>query len=155
MAVAHQFADFLASTTTAGARAIDQAKAAVLDLTTAAIAGVDAQATLASHVAAMAIWKEGTSPVWFSENRLSAAGAAFVNSTSASILDMDDGHRSAAGHPGASIIPAVLATACAYPCPPERILTAIVLGYDISVRVASYVDYAPLTTLFSGPLVGP
>jgi 2-methylcitrate dehydratase PrpD len=67
---------------------------------------------------------------------------------------MDDGHRAAAGHPGASIIPAVLATACAYPCPPERILTAIVLGYDIAVRVASSRDYAALTTLVSGPWVG-
>src|SRR5437879_6176195 len=53
----------------------------------------------------------GSSAVWFGEHTLSPVGAAFVNATATSILDLDDGHRAATGHPGAAVIPAVLAEA--------------------------------------------
>ena len=154
MTIAGDFAVFLAGMETVETTPIEQAKAAVLDLVTAAIAGTNAQATVAARKAAASIWQGGDAAVWFSNGRMSAPGAAFVNSTSASILDLDDGHRAAAGHPGASIIPAVFATASAYGSPPGRTLAAIVLGYEIAVRVASARDFASLTTLVSGPWVG-
>ncbi|MER8435949.1 MmgE/PrpD family protein [Mesorhizobium sp. M1312] len=154
MTIVGDFAQFLSGIGDIEPEPIEKAKAAVLDLVTAAVAGADAEGTIAAHKAASAVWKEGDAAVWFSDRRMSAPGAAFVNSTSASILDMDDGHRAAAGHPGASIIPAVLATAATHRCAPERILTAIVLGYEIAVRVGSSRDFASLTTLVSGPWVG-
>jgi 2-methylcitrate dehydratase PrpD len=154
MAVAHQFADFLASTTTAGTQAIAQAKAALFDLTIAAIAGYDTKGAFAARKAARSSWGDGAAPVWFAGERLTIPGAAFANSAAASMVDLDDGHRAAAGHPGASIIPAVLATAAVHGATDERILTAIALGYDVAVRIAASRDFDTLTTMVSGPWVG-
>jgi 2-methylcitrate dehydratase PrpD len=154
MTIARHLAEFISDVPEIGDRPIEQAKAAMLDLATAALAGTGEDATAAARKAALSIWRGGDAPVWFTNHRTSAAGAAFVNSTSASILDLDDGHRAAAGHPGASIIPAVLATVAAYRCSAERILPAVVLGYEIAVRIAAARDFAKLTTLVSGPWVG-
>lgn len=154
MTIARHFADFLSEVRDIDGPAVEQAKAAVLDLATAALAGANEDATVAARNAAFMIWQHGNAPIWFTKHRTSAAGAAFVNSTSASSLDLDDGHRAAAGHPGASIIPAVMATAAECKCPTHRILPAIALGYEIAVRVAASRDFASLTTLVSGPWVG-
>ena len=70
------------------------------------------------------------------------------------MLDLDDGHRAAAGHPGACIIPAALATAEAYGGDAEAVLTAIALGYEIAVRVAAARDLERLDTLVTGPWCG-
>src|SRR6185369_9215133 len=50
--------------------------------------------------------------------------------------------------------PAVLATVAAHPCKPDRILPAIVLGYEVAVRAAAARDFPSLSTLVSGPWVG-
>ncbi|RWI89926.1 MAG: MmgE/PrpD family protein [Mesorhizobium sp.] len=154
MTIARHFADFLFEVGDINGPTAEQAKAAVLDLTTAALAGINEDATVAARNAALMIWPSGNTPVWFTKDRASAAGAAFINSMSASSLDLDDGHRAAAGHPGASIIPAVMATASECKCPTNRILPAIALGYEIAVRVAASRDFPTLTTLVSGPWVG-
>src|ERR1700680_347132 len=58
---------------------------------------------------ARAAFAQGDACVWFDRARLSPMGAAFINSSAASVLDLDDGHRVASGHPGAAVIPAVIA----------------------------------------------
>ena len=82
--------------------------------------------------------------------RLSIPGAAFVNAAFASMLDLDDGHRAASGHPGAAVIPAVMATAEAHGADAERVLTAIAIGYEIGVRIAGARDVDTLHTFDSG-----
>ncbi|AZO22623.1 MmgE/PrpD family protein [Mesorhizobium sp. M1E.F.Ca.ET.045.02.1.1] len=154
MTIARYFADFLFEFSDLNGPAVEQAKTAMMDLTTAALAGANEDATVATRKAALSVWQHGNSPIWFAPHRTSAAGAALVNSTSASSLDLDDGHRAAAGHPGASIIPAVMATAAECKCSSNRILPAIALGYEIAVRVAASRDFGTLTTLVSGPWVG-
>jgi 2-methylcitrate dehydratase PrpD len=154
MTIAEHFAGFLASTDVAGVSATDQAKSAIFDLTIAAVTGFGTKGAVAARRAARLTWGSGATPVWFANDRLSIPGAAFANSAAASMLDLDDGHRAAAGHPGASIIPAVLATAAGHAASDQRILTAIALGYEIAVRIAASRDYAALTTMVSGPWVG-
>ncbi len=61
--------------------------------------------------------------------------AAFCNATAANALDFDD--TSDAGHPGASIISAALAAATVRGCSGGRLLTGIIAGYEIGMRVAS------------------
>lgn len=68
--------------------------------------------------------------------RLSPASAAFVNATGAHSLDYDDGHTQAGGHPGASVFPAVLATAEEIGAAPDQVINAVVAGYHMMVRVA-------------------
>ena len=43
--------------------------------------------------------------------KVSAAGAALANGTAANGLDMDDGYNPAKGHPGAALLPVLLASA--------------------------------------------
>jgi 2-methylcitrate dehydratase PrpD len=126
----------------------------LFDLVIAAVAGRHTDASVISQRAAKAIWGAGSSPVWFSGQKLTPAGAAFANSAMGSALDLDDGHRAAAGHPGASIIPAVLAVAEDIGASDQAIMTAIVLGYEIAVRIAASRDFAALTTMVTGPWVG-
>jgi 2-methylcitrate dehydratase PrpD len=68
--------------------------------------------------------------------RLAAAGAAWANGVLANVLDFDDGHRLAKGHPGANIIPAALAVADAVDAQPSELGAAILVGYEIALRAA-------------------
>jgi 2-methylcitrate dehydratase PrpD len=67
---------------------------------------------------------------------LSETGATWVNGICASALDMDDGHRRAAGHPGASVIPTALAIAETLGASGLDFLVAVVAGYEIATRVS-------------------
>ncbi|WEX08966.1 MmgE/PrpD family protein [Chelativorans sp. AA-79] len=62
-------------------------------------------------------------------------GALFSNCAAASALDVDDGHRGAASHPGAAIIPAVLMEAERRPVSREDLLAAIIIGYEVAFRI--------------------
>ena len=75
--------------------------------------------------------------VWFSTGRLHPTGAAFVNSTATSILDLDDGHRGPLGHPGAAVIPSALAVAQETNASGLALLASVVAGYEVCTRVGA------------------
>lgn len=79
---------------------------------------------------------QGDASVWFTGRRMSMLGAAYLNAHFASVLDMDDGHRAAAGHPGAAVIPAVLAVAEETNASFSDVLGAIICGYEAGVQIA-------------------
>ncbi len=122
----------------------------LLDLIGAACAGYGTEAARASRAVAGRLFPRGKASVWFSETKLSAVAAAFCNATAAAALDLDDGHRSAAGHPGAGIIPACLAMAEGENIPSEILFTAIVLGYEVGCRIAASRDLSYLPTMATG-----
>lgn len=64
-----------------------------------------------------------------------AAQAAFLNGTTPTVYQMDEGHRISRGHPGIHVIPAVLAFAEEKMLPSRELLSAIIVGYEIAVRV--------------------
>jgi 2-methylcitrate dehydratase PrpD len=66
----------------------------------------------------------------------SPAGAVLVNATLAHSLDFDDTHAAAIVHPGASVIPAALAAAEMTHASGAEMLTAIVAGYEVALRLA-------------------
>jgi len=74
------------------------------------------------------------SSVWIDGNTLSTFGAAFVNGTMATDLDIDDGVRSAAGHPGGVIFPALLAEGERLKVSPTVLIEAVIIAYDIGIR---------------------
>ncbi len=80
------------------------------------------------------------SSVICSDIKLPAANAAFLNAVYAGGAEMDDGHRKANGHPGSSIISAVLAMAETLDVTEEDVLTAIAVGYEIFCRLSSSVQ---------------
>lgn len=77
------------------------------------------------------------SPLESSFSRLSGSNAAFVNGVRAHALDLDDGYTQGSCHPGAVIFPAALAAAKKYKASPDRVISAVVLGYDVMLRISA------------------
>ncbi len=126
------------------------AKKCILDLVAAAVKGAYTPAARAVKEMSEMLFSSGPSSVWFSDSSLNAPGAAYVNSTFASALDLDDGHRQAMGHPGAAIIPAAIAVAQETNATGKELLAAIIAGYEIAVRVSAARDHSAQDTLSTG-----
>lgn len=116
---------------------IAKAEDCILDTIACAIAGRDAKATAHVMAVASAQYRDGPADVWFSTHRLHPTGAAFVNATAASILDIDDGHRGPCGHPGAAIVPTALAVARETNAGGPELLAAVVAAYEVCTRIGA------------------
>lgn len=132
----------------------EMASLLLLDLMAATGAGLHAPLSVAARRAAADLGAPGPARVWMTGLKLDIASAAMANAAAASALDIDDGHRGAAGHPGAGVIPAALAVGEANGNSDEEILEAIVLGYDVALRVATARPVETITTYASGLWVG-
>jgi 2-methylcitrate dehydratase PrpD len=64
------------------------------------------------------------------------AGAVLVNATLAHSLDFDDTHAAAITHPGAVVIPAALTAAEMTGASGAEVITAVVAGYEVALRLA-------------------
>jgi len=122
----------------------------LIDLLGAACAGYATDGARAARAVAEALFAAGPAWLWFRGRGLTAPGAALANAAAASAWDLDDGHRAAAGHPGAAVIPACLAAAQDVDCSAGEFLAALVLGYEVACRVAAGRDLERLPTLASG-----
>ncbi|CAH1689738.1 2-methylcitrate dehydratase PrpD [Hyphomicrobiales bacterium] len=122
----------------------------VLDCVTAAVAGSDEAGARSARAVAGSAFGTGKSSVWFSGQKVPASAAVLANCNAASILDLDDGHRAATGHPGAAIIPACLAVAEEIGATWVELAAAIVVGYEVAVRVAAGRDFSRLDTMSTG-----
>lgn len=112
------------------------AKRAVIDAVGCALAG-STHDTVPGVVKSMRdIDGGGCNIVWGTNEDLELKGAIFVNAYTAAIFDMDDGHRRAQGHPGAVIVPAVLAVGAKLGSSGKEVLEAVIVGYDVSIREA-------------------
>jgi 2-methylcitrate dehydratase PrpD len=149
MTIAERLANFVCETVSIPAEAEQSALKCVFDLMGAAVAGFGTPNAIAVRQIAGATWGAGPAAIWFAGEQLTPAGAAFVNAACACSLDLDDGHRAAAGHPGAAIIPAVLSSVDAS-IDARRALVAIALGYEIGVRVSAARDLKNIPTVNSG-----
>lgn len=108
----------------------------LFDVIVAAAAGRDDRGPAAVR-RTMGIFGEGSIPVWFTGSSVSEIAAAWANSSATSAQDLDDGHRLARGHPGAIVIPVVLAVGQARRASWDRMLTAIVIGYQVGITIAA------------------
>ena len=122
----------------------------LLDLMGATAAGLHSQLATAARQAAIEAYGPGKAQVWLTGTQLSVTGAAMANSAAASALDIDDGHRGAAGHAGAGVIPAALAVGQAINAADNDILDAIALGYDVALRIASSRPTSTIESYSSG-----
>jgi 2-methylcitrate dehydratase PrpD len=61
--------------------------------------------------------------------------ALLINGALGNVLEMDDIHRSSILHPGPVVIPAALVIAQKYHLPMRNFLNAVVLGYEITIRL--------------------
>jgi len=132
------------------AATVETVQRCVLDLVGAAAAGAQSEAALIARTGAARLGGVGRAGIWFGRGRRQAAGAAFANSAAASALDLDDGHRAAGGHPGAAVIPAVFAMAEEVHAGWSEVLSALVGGYEVGVRISAARDFSALDTLSTG-----
>jgi 2-methylcitrate dehydratase PrpD len=149
---AFQLAEFICGLNSADipTSAIDMAKRCVLDALGAAIAGFQAPAAESMRRFGSTFFPVGPATIWFTDQHASPAGAAMINSAAACAQDLDDGHRQAGGHPGASIIPASLASAEAVGADGKRFLSAVSIGYEIGVRISAARDMKAIDTYSTG-----
>jgi len=132
------------------AATVETLQRCVLDLVGAAAAGAPSEAAVIARAGAVRLGGAGPAEIWFDGERRQALFAAFANSAAASALDLDDGHRAAGGHPGAAVIPAVLALAQEVQAGWSETLAALVAGYEVGVRISAARDFSALDTLSTG-----
>jgi 2-methylcitrate dehydratase PrpD len=129
---------------------VESAKLVLLDTLASAMAGYKINrifnGALWNVVGGMGGKKE--SRVFFQGTRLPAPHAALMNAAYGHGADLDDGNRTAQGHPGVGTIPAVLALAEAHGLSGRDVITAIVAGYDIFVRMATALNPSHLSRGF-------
>ncbi|MEM5435860.1 MmgE/PrpD family protein [Paraburkholderia diazotrophica] len=109
----------------------------VLDTLGAIAAGLRVPSVVAARDASMDLFGKGNVPLWFDGRRTTPTGAMFANSSAAAVLDMDDGHIEARGHPAAAVIPAVLSLAAEIGASADEVLSAIAIAYEVGVRIKS------------------
>ncbi|MBW2409463.1 MAG: MmgE/PrpD family protein [Deltaproteobacteria bacterium] len=93
--------------------------------------------------------EQATCTVISTGKKVSAVGAALANGTAANGLDMDDGYNLAKGHPGAALLPALLASAeLKNNVSGKDFLVALAVGYELAIR-AAVIRHATYTTYHS------
>ncbi|WP_412104516.1 MmgE/PrpD family protein [Rhizobium beringeri] len=128
----------------------DTALRCILDLVGAAVAGSALRSSCAARHSAAALFGRGDATMWMADQTAMPIGALIANATAASALDLDDGHRAARGHPGACVVPTVLTLAPLARVSADDVLSAIVAGYDVGVRVAAAQNPTGIQTRQSG-----
>lgn len=83
---------------------------------------------------------EPVATVLHTGRRTSPPWAAMLNGMAAHIVEMDDLHRASTFHPAAPIIPAALAAAEDAGSTAREFLEAVIVGYDVGIRVAEAVN---------------
>lgn len=114
----------------------EMARRCVLDALGCALSGLRADRLLDLVEGVRRMERGNDSPLWGTKILLSLPWAIFFNSYMTAFFDLDDGHRSAQGHPGAAIIPAALCTAYHLGASGKAFLEAVIVGYEIAIRSA-------------------
>ena len=83
------------------------------------------------------IKSSGTSRILGSSNLTDPQTASLINGTAGTVLEMDEGHQFARGHPGMHVFPALLAAteSTTGSVSGKDFLTAFIVGYDIAARI--------------------
>ena len=113
-----------------------QTKKLILDLVGVLLAGyklMEFPRMMVDYVASLGGVEEAT--VIQRKKKFPAVNAALANAACAHSLDMDDGHRFGALHPGTVIIPAALAAAELSRASTKEFIAGIVVGYEVMIRI--------------------
>jgi 2-methylcitrate dehydratase PrpD len=115
-------------------KVINQVRRVVLDTLGCMIAGTRTVAgQQMSQLAQSARQTDGTTVMGVKE-RINPTMAANVNGVLANVLDGDDGHRMAKGHPAGVILPAAFAAAEMVKANGRQFMEALVAGYEVGLR---------------------
>lgn len=114
---------------------IHQAKRCLLDTLGALLAGSDTPVVRIMNSFVTQCFQGAEATILVSGERVSPVGAALANGFGCNALDIDDGYRMIKGHPGACVLPVLLAASetAAY-TNGEDFLAALVIGYEVAIR---------------------
>ncbi len=139
--LSHRLADFIGQIQydMLPATTVHMARLAFLDWLGSAAAG--GQQAPAQKVQAV-VKQQGGSPqatLLATGEKISCLNAALANGIASHIMELDDVHRAAIIHAGAAVIPAALAVAEMIRASGRQLLEAIVVGYEVAIRVGEAV----------------
>lgn len=122
-------------------RVIERTKLSLIDYFSAIIAG-NTWGQLSPIIKKYVLECEGKneSSVIGMKKRVPANMAALANGTISHSAELDDGHRLGTSHPGSVIISTVLAAAEKNKLSGKEIIVAIVIGYEVMLRIATAIN---------------
>ncbi|MBU2699630.1 2-methylcitrate dehydratase PrpD [Sporomusaceae bacterium BoRhaA] len=85
-------------------------------------------------------WNNSPEATVIGYGKVSRETAAFANSVMSRAMDLDDGNRFSFGHPGSVLVPAALAMGEITEASGRDIINALVVGYDVFVRLGTTVN---------------
>ncbi len=114
---------------------ITRAKAVLAD--SIAVIGAGAQEEEVKALIRQVVEPEGPrlSTVIGAGMRTEPSKAGLINGTAGTFLELDEGNQFARGHPAIHVVPAALALAEARKLSGRRLLTALILGYEVGARI--------------------
>ncbi len=118
-------------------RTVERTKQHILDSIGAVLAGAGQQATEIAERAALRFGGRGETPTAGRHERHDLLTSAFLQGAAAHGLELDDGYRAGSTHPGAVIVPALLAAGYAGAVSGQDAITATVAGYEAMCRLAA------------------
>ncbi len=119
---------------------VQDAKYRVLDWLGSALAGSSYKPAL---IVTKMVLEAGGAPqatVLQSGMKVPMAQAALANGIMGHVVEYDDGHRLAIAHPGAVTVPTALAVAESLGRSGKEVLTAIVAGYEVLIRLGASIN---------------
>ncbi len=122
-------------------RVVKKAKSTLLDFLAAGLAGFHK-----GHIGHIVLnylrQKKGTRECTIigSGDRLACDDAAFANGVFAHSVELDDGYRFGTLHPSVSVVPAALAVGEKLQVNGRDLLTAIVVGYEVLLRIGASIN---------------
>ena len=116
-------------------KVIHQAKRCLLDTLGSLLAASDTPVVPIMSSFATKHFRGTEATILVSGERVSLVGAALANGYAGNALDIDDGYRMVKGHPGACVLPVLLAASeSANDLRGEDFLAALVIGYEVAIR---------------------
>ena len=97
---------------------------------------------------------DGHSEVLISRRRTTPLFAAMVNAASSHSAEQDDLHNRSVFHPGTVVFPGALAVAQAQGSSGRALLTAVVAGYEVGIRVGEFLGRSHYTTFHTTATAG-
>ena len=119
------------------ARTVHRAKSHLLDGIGAILGGANQEVTEIAERAASRSGSSGKVPVAGRCLPSDLLTAAFLQGAAAHGLELDDGYRAGSVHPGAVVVPAVLAAGFANAASGRQSIVALVAGYETMCRLAA------------------
>jgi len=111
-----------------------RARLCLLDVLGATLGGTLTPVSRLTAEYAAATWRGDEATILLHGRRAQAAGAAFANAHAGNALDIDDDAIYTRGHPGAQLLPVVMAVGEKVGAGGKAILEALVIGYEVAIR---------------------